>query len=105
MAETRESMTMEVAVQLSTLMALALPMTRMVVLLHREIRIECDIEASISSVWPGLSKFSTSHLFPSSSLRGGLFVRMLSGLGFFEGRLPTEFWLEDRLGPEGTVAF
>lgn len=31
------------------------------------------------------SKFSTSHLVPSNSLRGGLRARMLSGLGFLLG--------------------
>ncbi len=80
-------MTSEVCVQLSREMALALPMTRMVVFVQRDMRIEWLIEASISIILPGLSKFSISHLLPSSSLRGGFLVLILSGFGFLLGTL------------------
>ena len=67
-------------------MAFALFRTRIVVLEHLVMSIEWEIEASIS-IMPsaGLSKFSISHLLPSSSFRGGFLVLMLSGLGFFPG--------------------
>ena len=48
-----------------------------------------------------------SHLFPSSSLRGGFFVRMLSGFGFLLGiddLLCMDVWEDERLGPGGTGA-
>ena len=43
-------MTKDTAVQLSREMAFALPMTRMAVLVQRVMRMECVIEASISSI-------------------------------------------------------
>ena len=79
-------MTRESEVQLSMEMALALPITRMVVFVQRDTRIEWEIWAEISRMPVWLSKFSMSHLFPSSSFRGGFFVRMLSGLGFLPGK-------------------
>ena len=48
-------MTREQAVQLSREMAFALPMTRMAVFVQREMRIECERLAEISSMLPGLS--------------------------------------------------
>lgn len=56
--ETRLSMMMEVRDELSMEMALALPLTRMVVFLQREMRIEWLISASSSTMSPGLSKLS-----------------------------------------------
>jgi hypothetical protein len=56
--ETRLSMMMEVRDELSMEMALALPLTRMVVFLQREMRIEWLISASNSTMSPGLSKLS-----------------------------------------------
>lgn len=43
------------------------------------------------------------HLFPSSSFRGGFFVRMLSGFGFLPGGAgdfprPLDVWLSLRVG-------
>jgi hypothetical protein len=57
--------------------------------------------------WFGIlcdSKPTMNHLFPSSSFRGGFFVRMLSGFGFFPGAglLPRRddklLWLSLRCG-------
>ena len=83
-------MTSEVCVQLSREIALALPMIRMVVFVQRDMRIEWLIEAWISIILPGLSKFSTNHLLPSSSFREGFLVLMLSGFGFLLGTLRDE---------------
>ena len=69
-------------------MAFALPMTRMVVLVHLVIRIEWLMLASISRIEPGLSKFSISHLLASRVFLDGFFVRMLSGLRPGMGDLP-----------------
>lgn len=66
-------------------MALALPITRIVVLEQRDIRMEWEIAARISTTPSGLSKLSIIHLLPSRSLRGGFLVRKLSGLGFLLG--------------------
>lgn len=56
--ETSESMMMDVRLELSMEMALALPLTRMVVFLQREMRMEWLISASNSTISPGLSKLS-----------------------------------------------
>ena len=56
--ETSESMMMDVRDELSMEMAFALPLTRMVVFLQREMRIEWLISASNSITSPGLSKLS-----------------------------------------------
>ena len=87
-------------------MALALPLTRMVVFVQREIRIDWLIEADSSRDSDGLSKFSTIHLLPSRSLRAGFLLRMLSGFGFFPGSgdLPRlDDWEEERDGADGTA--
>jgi len=55
---TSESMMRDVREELSSERALALPLTRMVVFLQREMRMEWLISASISSVSPGESKLS-----------------------------------------------
>lgn len=99
-------MTREQPVQLSREMAFALPRTRMVVLVQREMRMEWVIEAGISRIWPGESWCSISHLLPSSSFLGGFLVRMDSGLGFLLGpRPPREVWEEERTGALGTGAW
>ena len=78
MRETLEDESME--------MAFALLRMRMVVLVHLVMRMDCDICASISTTFSGgPSKFSMIHLLPSSSFRGGFFVRMLSGFGLLPG--------------------
>ena len=77
----------------------------MVVLVQRVIRMEWEIFVSISNTpSEGLSKFSMIHLLPSSSLRGGFFVRILSGLGRLPGTgdLPLLDWESERVG--GTAA-
>jgi hypothetical protein len=56
--ETRESIMMDVLVELSIEMALAFPLTRMVVFLHLVIRIDWFLSTSISTVAEGESKFS-----------------------------------------------
>lgn len=55
---TRESMMSDVRDELSSERALALPLTRMVVFLQREMRMDWLISASISTVSPGESKLS-----------------------------------------------
>jgi len=56
--ETKDSTTRERRGELSIEIAFALPLTMMVVLLQRLMRMECDIEASISTGCGSLSKFS-----------------------------------------------
>ena len=56
--ETRESRMSETREELSMEMALHLPRTRTVEPEHREIRIECDNEGSIVRGWAGESKCS-----------------------------------------------
>ena len=56
--ETRESMTRERRGELSMDIAFALPFTMMTVLLHLVMRMEWDIEASISMGSVSFSKFS-----------------------------------------------
>jgi hypothetical protein len=51
-------MMIEVRDELSMEMAFALPLTRMVVFLQREMRMEWLISASNSTISPGLSKLS-----------------------------------------------
>lgn len=53
--ETRDSITRERRGELSIDMAFALPFTMIVVLEQRLIRMECEIEASISTGWDSLS--------------------------------------------------
>lgn len=101
-------MTRETWVQLSREMALALPMTRTVVLVQREMRMEWVMEARISTMPSGglPSKFSMSHLLLSNSFRGGFLVRMFSGFLPGSGDFPREerlFWLSERTGAEGTA--
>lgn len=54
----RESTTRDSFVVFSMVMALALPRMMMVVLVHLEMRIECEMSTSISIGPEGLSKFS-----------------------------------------------
>ena len=87
-------------------MALPFPVMRMVVFVQRLMRTEWLIEAAISTISEGESKYSMIHLLPSRVLRAGFFVRMLSGLGFLPGRgdlLLVEVWEDERTGPEGTA--
>ena len=56
--ETRESTTRDSLVVFSIVMALAFPRTMMVVLVHLEMRIECEMSARISIGPAGFSKFS-----------------------------------------------
>ena len=58
---------------LSMLMALALPRRMMVALAHFVMRMDWLISTSISIGAEGESKFSTSHLLPSSSFFGCFF--------------------------------
>lgn len=99
-------MTREVERQLSREMAFAFPVMRMVVFVQRLMRMEWLIEAAISTISEGESKYSMIHLLPSRVLRAGFLVRMLSGLGFLPGRgdlLLVEVWDDERTGPEGTA--
>jgi hypothetical protein len=56
--ETRESTTRDSFVVFSMVMALALPRTTMVVLMHLEMRMECEMSTWISIGPEGWSKFS-----------------------------------------------
>ena len=53
--DTKESMTRASLGELSIEIAFALPLTMMVVLLHRLMRMEWEMEASISTGWDSLS--------------------------------------------------
>lgn len=104
-ADTRESIISERLGEESTEMAFALLVMRMVVFVQREMMMELLIEAEISTMSVGLSKFSTIHLLPSSSFRAGFLLRILSGLGFLPGRGDLlDVCEDDREGAEGTAA-